>query len=55
MRFILRAATPRVPWLAKAMALLVAGYALSPIDPIPDFMPVLGYLDDLIRCHLAFI
>src|SRR6188472_3572945 len=34
---------PRVPWYAKAMGLLVAGYALSPIDLIPDFIPVLGY------------
>ena len=39
---------PRVPWYAKALALIVAGYALSPIDLIPDFIPVLGYLDDLI-------
>ena len=39
---------PRVPWYAKAFALVVAGYALSPIDLIPDFIPVLGYLDDLI-------
>src|SRR6201985_3844340 len=39
---------PRVPWYAKARALIVAGYALSPIDLIPDFIPVLGYLDDLI-------
>ena len=39
---------PRVPWYAKAVALVVAGYALSPIDLIPDFIPVLGYLDDLI-------
>ena len=39
---------PRVPWYAKALALTVAGYALSPIDLIPDFVPVLGYLDDLI-------
>ncbi|WP_424627310.1 YkvA family protein [Bradyrhizobium sp. SYSU BS000235] len=39
---------PRVPWYAKALALAVAGYALSPIDLIPDFIPVLGYLDDLI-------
>ncbi len=34
---------PRVPWY-KALALLVAGYALSPIDLIPDFVPVLGYI-----------
>jgi uncharacterized membrane protein YkvA (DUF1232 family) len=39
---------PRTPWLAKVLALLVAAYALSPIDLIPDFIPVLGYLDDLI-------
>jgi uncharacterized membrane protein YkvA (DUF1232 family) len=39
---------PRVPWHAKALAAVVAGYALSPIDLIPDFIPVLGYLDDLI-------
>src|SRR6266478_5767146 len=39
---------PRVPWHAKALALAVAAYALSPIDLIPDFIPVLGYLDDLI-------
>jgi uncharacterized membrane protein YkvA (DUF1232 family) len=39
---------PRVPWYAKAVALLVAAYALSPIDLIPDFIPVIGYLDDLI-------
>ena len=39
---------PRVPWYAKALALAVAGYALSPIDLIPDFIPLLGYLDDLI-------
>ena len=39
---------PRVPWYAKALAIGVAGYALSPIDLIPDFIPVLGYLDDVI-------
>ena len=38
---------PRVPWAVKLLALAVAGYALSPIDLIPDFIPVLGYLDDL--------
>jgi uncharacterized membrane protein YkvA (DUF1232 family) len=44
----LAARDPRVPWYAKALAIAVAGYALSPIDLIPDFIPVLGYLDDLI-------
>ena len=39
---------PRVPWYAKLLAGAVAAYALSPIDLIPDFIPVLGYLDDLI-------
>jgi uncharacterized membrane protein YkvA (DUF1232 family) len=39
---------PRVPWHAKALAIVVAAYALSPIDLIPDFVPVLGYLDDVI-------
>jgi uncharacterized membrane protein YkvA (DUF1232 family) len=39
---------PRVPWYAKMLAVAVAGYALSPIDLIPNFIPVLGYLDDLI-------
>ena len=39
---------PRVPWYAKAFALLIAAYALSPIDLIPDFIPVVGYLDDVV-------
>jgi uncharacterized membrane protein YkvA (DUF1232 family) len=39
---------PRIPWYAKALGAAVAAYALSPIDLIPDFIPVLGYLDDLI-------
>lgn len=39
---------PRTPWYAKALAMLIVAYALSPIDLIPDFIPVLGYLDDLI-------
>jgi uncharacterized membrane protein YkvA (DUF1232 family) len=39
---------PRTPWLARGVALLTLAYALSPIDLIPDFVPVLGYLDDLI-------
>jgi len=44
----LAARDPRVPWYAKALAIAVAAYALSPIDLIPDFVPVLGYVDDLI-------
>jgi uncharacterized membrane protein YkvA (DUF1232 family) len=39
---------PRVPWYAKAAAGAVAAYALSPIDLIPDFIPIIGYLDDLL-------
>lgn len=39
---------PRTPLIAKAVAAAVAAYALSPIDLIPDFVPVLGYLDDLL-------
>jgi len=39
---------PRVSWYARLWVALVVGYALSPIDLIPDFIPVLGYLDDLI-------
>jgi uncharacterized membrane protein YkvA (DUF1232 family) len=49
----LAAHDPRVPWYAKALAIAVAGYALSPVDLIPDFIPVLGYIDDLIIVPLA--
>ncbi len=38
----------RTPWVARLLAVVVAAYALSPVDLIPDFIPVLGYLDDLI-------
>jgi uncharacterized membrane protein YkvA (DUF1232 family) len=44
---------PRTPWYVKALAVLVAAYALSPIDLIPDFIPVLGYLDDLVIVPLG--
>lgn len=43
----LAARDPRTPWHAKLLTLLVAAYALSPLDLIPDFIPVIGYLDDL--------
>lgn len=49
----LAARHPATPWYAKAMAGLVAAYALSPIDLIPDFIPVLGYLDDMIFLPLG--
>jgi uncharacterized membrane protein YkvA (DUF1232 family) len=39
---------PRVPWYAKVLVGLIVAYALSPIDLIPDFIPVIGYLDDLL-------
>ena len=44
---------PRVPWYAKLAALCIAAYALSPIDLIPDFIPVLGHLDEVILLPLA--
>ena len=51
----LAARDPRVPWYAKAMAGAVAAYALSPIDLIPDFVPVLGYLDDVVIVPLGIL
>ncbi len=45
----------RTPWYAKAVAAAVAAYALSPIDLIPDFIPVLGYLDDLVIVPLGIL
>ncbi|WP_059172477.1 YkvA family protein [Bacillus sp. FJAT-27445] len=44
---------PRVPWYAKLVAAMVVAYALSPIDLIPDFIPILGYLDDVILLPLG--
>ncbi len=44
---------PRTPWYARAFAALVVAYAFSPIDLIPDFIPVLGYLDDLVVVPLG--
>jgi uncharacterized membrane protein YkvA (DUF1232 family) len=49
----LAARDPRVPWYAKILAIAVAAYALSPIDLIPDFVPIFGYLDDLIIVPLG--
>ena len=49
----LAARDPRVPWYVKAIAVAVAAYALSPIDLIPDFIPVLGLLDEAILVPLA--
>jgi len=44
---------PRTPWYAKAVVACVVAYALSPIDLIPDFIPVLGYVDDLLLLPLG--
>jgi uncharacterized membrane protein YkvA (DUF1232 family) len=46
---------PRVPWYVKALAVCIAAYAFSPIDLIPDFIPVLGYLDEAILLPLAIL
>lgn len=51
----LAARDPRVPWYAKALALAVAAYAFSPIDLIPDFVPVLGFLDDAVILPLGIL
>lgn len=50
---LLASRDPRVPWAVRLLAIAVAGYALSPIDLIPDFIPVFGYLDDLIIVPLG--
>ncbi|MGZ8219310.1 YkvA family protein [Methylomagnum sp.] len=49
----LAARHPRTPWYAKLLVAAIVAYALSPIDLIPDFVPVLGYLDDLILLPLG--
>ena len=46
---------PRTPWVARICAAMVVAYAFSPIDLIPDFIPVLGYLDDLILVPLGIM
>lgn len=44
---------PRVPWYGRVLAICVVGYAFSPIDLIPDPVPILGYLDDLVLIPLG--
>jgi uncharacterized membrane protein YkvA (DUF1232 family) len=44
---------PDLPWYTKILTLVVVGYALSPVDLIPDFIPVIGYVDDLILLPLG--
>lgn len=51
----LAARDPRTPWRARVLALLVAAYALSPIDLIPDVVPVLGYLDEALLIPLGIL
>lgn len=46
---------PRVPWYVKALAVGVVGYAFSPIDLIPDFIPIFGYLDDVILLPIGIM
>lgn len=46
---------PRVPWYTKALAIAVAGYAFSPLDLIPDFIPVIGFVDDVILVPLGIV
>ena len=51
----LAARDPRTPWVAKLLVAGIVAYALSPIDLIPDFIPVIGYLDDLILLPLGIL
>ena len=51
----LAARDPRVPWYAKVLAAMIVAYDLSPIDLIPDPIPVLGYLDDLVLIPLGVL
>ncbi len=51
----LAAKDPRTPWYAKLMVAFVVAYAFSPIDLIPDFIPILGYLDDLVLVPLGIM
>jgi uncharacterized membrane protein YkvA (DUF1232 family) len=52
---VLASRDPRVPWYAKALLIAVVAYAFSPIDLVPDFIPVLGYLDDLLLIPLGIM
>jgi uncharacterized membrane protein YkvA (DUF1232 family) len=52
---VIAARDPRTPWYARALALAIVAYAASPIDLIPDFIPVLGYLDDLVLVPLGIV
>jgi len=51
----LAARDPRTPWYAKALAVAIVAYVLSPIDLIPDFIPVIGWLDDLVLVPLGLL
>jgi len=51
----LAARDPRTPWYAKLLAVAIVAYVLSPIDLIPDFIPVLGWLDDLVLVPLGLL
>ena len=46
---------PRTPWYAKVFAALIVGYVFSPIDPIPDFIPVVGLLDELVVVPIGVV
>ena len=46
---------PRTPWYVRALAMVLVAYAASPLDLIPDFIPVIGYLDDLILLPLGIL
>ena len=47
--------SPKTPWLPKAICIFIVAYALSPIDLIPDFIPVLGYVDDIILLPILIL
>ena len=51
----LAARHPRTPWYAKALAVGIAAYALSPVDLIPDFIPILGLLDEALLLPIAIV